>query len=369
MEIKLYLKMLQNSWWVVMLTALSATLAALVAAYFTTPIYSSSARYILSPSPAYIGGDVNYNLIYSLDTLDKRSIITTYAEVLNSPRLYSETVASLNLLESDLEEYTHVAVVFPETNIIDFTVTGPDPKLVALLTNSMGQTAVEYVENIYQIYDMGLLDPATVSADPISPQPLRDAGVAFVVGLALGIGLALLMELVRTPISNFMKQHNMDEISQAMNAITFKETLKDVAFASVNDLCLCFVHIEGLRDYMNVLPQPTLQVILRHITQTLKNQLRGNDLVARWDELDFSVLLSDTSGRAALNTMSRVQTALSIPIRVDVSGEDLELKPVIGIAEYRIGDDMVSLVKNTNWALDVAKKSNGLYLLKATEPI
>jgi diguanylate cyclase (GGDEF)-like protein len=369
MEIKLYLKMLQNSWWVVVLTALSATLAALIAAYFTEPIYSSSARYILSPNPAYIGGDVNYNLIYSLDTLDKRSIVTTYAEVLNSPRLYSETVVSLKLLESELTSYTHAAVVFPETNIIDFTITGPDPELVALLTNSMGQQGVAYVENIYPVYDMGLLDPATVPVEPISPKPWRDAGVAFVVGSALGVGLALLTELIRSPITNFMKQRKIDDVSLALKRDAFQDTLKDVTFASEKDLCLCFVHIEGLKEYIHVLPQPTLEIILRHITQTLKNQLRGNDLVGRWDELDFSVLLSDTSGKAATNTMNRVQTALSIPIKIDVSGEDLELKPKIGIAEYRIGDDMVSFVNNTNWALEVAKKNGGLYLLKSNEAI
>jgi diguanylate cyclase (GGDEF)-like protein len=369
MEIKLYLRMLQNSWWIVVLTALSATLAALIAAYLTTPIYSSSSRYIISPNPSYVGGDVNYNLIYSLDTLDKRTIITTYAEVLNSPRMYSETVASLKLSESDLTDYTHAAVVFPETNIIDFTVTGPDPKLVTLLTNAMGQHAVEYVEKLYQIYDMSLLDPAAVPTKPISPQPFRDAGVAVIVGMALGVGLALLRELLRAPIVNFMQKRKMDDISLAINRSSFEDSLKDVSFASTNDLCLCFVHIDGLRDYLNVLPQSTLQTILRHITQTLKNQLRGNDLVGRWDDLDFSVLLSDTSGQAAWNTMSRVQAALSIPIKIDVSGEDLDLSPKIGIAEYRVGDTKDSFVNNTNWALEVAKKDNGIYLLKATEAI
>lgn len=369
MEIKLYLRMLQNSWWVVVLTALAGTLAALIAGYFTEPIYSSSSRYIVSPDPSYIGGDVNYNLIYSLDTLDKRTIITTYAEVLNSPRLYSEAVASLKLLESDLTDYTYIAVVLPETNIIDFTVTGSDPELVALLTNTMAQQAVVYVENLYQVFNMSLLDPARVPTEPISPQPFRDAGVAFVVGTALGVGLALLQELLRAPITNFMQKRQLDDTSQAMNRSAFQDNLRDVSFASPQDLCLCFVHIDGLRDYLSVLPQSSLQTILRHITQTLKNQLRGNDLVGRWDDLDFSVLLSDTSGQAAWNTMNRVQTALSIPIKIDVSGEDLELSPKIGIAEYRIGDTMDSLVKNTNWALQVAKKSDGIYLLKATEPL
>ena len=98
-------------------------------------------------------------------------------------------------------------------------------------------------------------------------------------------------------------------------------------------------------------------------------EIRGNDLVARWDDLDFSVLLSDTSGQAALNTMNRIQAALSVPIKIDVSGDDLKLIPVIGIAEYRIGDNMDSFIENANWALEIAKKDEGVYLLKATEPI
>lgn len=361
--------MIQRGWWIVVLTALSAVLAALVSAYLTTPIYSSSARYIVSPNPIYLGGDVDYNLIYSLDTLDKRTIITTYAEVLNSPRIYSETIGSLGLKESDLVDYSYSATVFPETNIIEFTVMGPDPELVVLITNSVGQRAVDYVESLYQIYEMGLLDPATTPLVPISPRPLRDAGVALVVGLALGIGLALIRELLRAPIVNFLQQRKVEEMSQALNRSAFQETLRDVALASTNDFCLCFVHLEGLRDYLQVLPQSTLQNILRHVTQVLKNQLRGNDLVGRWDDLDFSVLLFETSGQAAWNTMSRVQAALSIPIKIDVSGEDLDLKPVIGIAEYRVGDTMASLTNNTNWALEVAKKSGGIYMLKATEAI
>jgi capsular polysaccharide biosynthesis protein len=369
MEIKLYLRMIQRSWWIVALTALSAVLAALISAFMTTPIYSSSSRYIVSPNPNILGGDVDYNLIYSLDTLDKRTIITTYAEVLNSPRIYAEVAQALGLNDYDLVDYAYSATVFPETNIIEFTVQGPDPELAALLTARIGERAVDYVEGLYPIYEMGLLDPATVPTTPISPQPIRDAGVALVLGLALGVGLALVSELLRSPLVNFMQHRKVDEMSQALNRPAFEETLKDAALGSIDDFCLCFVHLEGLRDYMNVLPQSTLQNIFRHVNQVLKNQLRGNDLVGRWSDLDFSVLLAETPGQAAWNTMNRVQAALSIPIKIDVSGDDLDLKPVIGIAEYRVGDTLTSLTNNTNWALEVAKKNSGIYMLKATEVI
>lgn len=369
MEIKLYLRMLQRGWWIIVLTTLSAVFAALAFSYASIPIYRASARYIISPNPSFLGGEVDYNLIYSLDTLDKRSIITTYSEVLNSPRIYKETIDLLGLKEVDLSNYSYAAVVLPDTNIIEFSVQGPDPNLVVTLINGMGQHAVEYVENLYQIYDMDLLDPAQIPVIPISPQPLRDASVSLVVGLALGVALTLLRELLRTPLINFMQKRNIDEMSHALKRSAFEDDLREIAFASTQDLCLCFVHVEGLRDYINILPQVTLENILRHITQVLKNQLRGNDLVGRWDDLDFSVLLSDTPGSAALNTMHRVQAALSIPIKLDFSGEDVDLSPVIGIAEYRVGDTSESLIQNTDWALDIAKKNKGIHLLRAKEVI
>ncbi len=70
-----------------------------------------------------------------------------------------------------------------------------------------------------------------------------------------------------------------------------------------------------------------------------------------------------------MNTMERVRMALLYPVPVDVSGEELLLDPQIGIAEYRVGDTPQTMIKNIQWALDVAKKNNGMYLLKATQPI
>jgi GGDEF domain-containing protein len=80
-------------------------------------------------------------------------------------------------------------------------------------------------------------------------------------------------------------------------------------------------------------------------------------------------LLSDTPGTAAMNTMERVRMALSYPVSIDVTGDELLLDPQIGIAEYRIGDTAQTMIKNIEWALDVAKKNNGMYLLKATQAI
>ncbi|HEX5836989.1 MAG TPA: diguanylate cyclase [Anaerolineales bacterium] len=367
MEVKLYLRMLQRSWWIIVITTLATLIAALVMAYLTPPTYQATARFIVSPSPTLITG--GSNLLNSLSTLDKRSIITTYAEILNSQRIYNDTISLLQLNNVDLSEYHYRAVALPDANIIEFSVTGPDRDTVYTLTNGIGQRAVEYVHGLYQVYELSVLDAAVPPTVPISPQPLRSAGVALVVGLALGVVLALIREMMRTPFENFIRQRNIDDLSGALNRRAFEQKLSEVAFASPNDFSLCVVHLNGLTDYINALPQSTLQRVLQGVTRVLRNQLRGNDLVGRWSDVDFIVLLSDTPGNAAMNTMERVRMALSYPVPVDVSGEELLLDPQIGIAEYRVGDTPQTMIKNIQWALDVAKKNNGMYLLKATQPI
>jgi diguanylate cyclase (GGDEF)-like protein len=187
------------------------------------------------------------------------------------------------------------------------------------------------------------------------------------VGFVLGAGLALLNELLRTPFRSFLQRRTIDEESMALNRATFENDLKDASVASSKDFCLCFVQLEGLREYVDILPQSTMENVLRKVTQVLREQLRGNDLVGRWDRLDFSVLLSGTSGDAALNTMNRVCRALTVPVPLEVSEEELHLQPKIGIAEYRVGDSDIMLIGHANEALERAKQNGNIHLLKAPE--
>lgn len=368
MEAKLYFHMLRRSWWIVVITMLAAVIAALVVSYLTPPTYQATSRFIVSPNASLLTGG-NNSMLNGLSTLDKRSIVTTYAEVLNSQRIYSEAVNLLQVDPATLDDYTYRAVPLPDANIIEFSVQGPNRDTVYVLANGIAQRAVEYVHSLYQVYDLVVLDPVSMPARPISPQPLRDSAIALVVGLALGVILALVRELIRTPIESFVQQRSLDEASQALNRRAFEQKLAETAFASSQDFSLCIVHLNGLAHYMHALPQATLHRLLRQVTKVLKNQLRGNDLVGRWAEQDFIVLLSDTPGNAAMNTMERVRMALSYPIPLDVSGDAILLDPQVGIAEYRVGDTAQSMLKNIQWALDVAKKNNGMYLLKATQPI
>lgn len=184
--------MLLKGWWIILLTLLVAVGVAYVASMMTDPVYRSSARFIVSPNP--IVND-NANLLRSLDTLDRTSIINTYAQVFGSNRIYGQAVDALGLDRENLAGYEVTAVGLPESNVLQVSVVGKNPDTVHKLVGQIGSESIAYVQELYFLYDVTLLDPASVPSRPISPNVTRNLSVAAVLGLVLGIGLALLYDI------------------------------------------------------------------------------------------------------------------------------------------------------------------------------
>src|SRR6266542_117987 len=107
MEFKLYLRMLQKGWWIILLTTLVALASSLVVSFLTAPRYSATARFIIIPSPS----------------------LKTSSEVINSNKILADSLASLNVDRSSIDDYTVQAVALPSSSVLELTVTGSDPKL------------------------------------------------------------------------------------------------------------------------------------------------------------------------------------------------------------------------------------------------
>src|SRR5215216_4693699 len=114
----------QRGWWIIVLATLAALNAALLMFFFATPMYESSASFVVSPTDAVTD---NGDLIYSIDTLSRRSVVATYAEVLNSGHVLEAAENALGITPDTLAGYDISAVVLPETNVLQLTVKGNDP--------------------------------------------------------------------------------------------------------------------------------------------------------------------------------------------------------------------------------------------------
>lgn len=342
MEIKMYLRMLQRGWWLVVLCPLVAMAVALTLDYISKPTYAATARYVVSPDAAIGDSDV----LDSINILDKRSIVTTYAAVLNSDTIFTQAIVDLKLDPVQVNGYLRSAIVLPETNVLEVSVEGFDPELTMMLNNGIGKQAITYIDGLNQGFNIRVLDPAQMPTVPIRPQPVRDISLAIVFGAVLGVSLAIIREQLISPIDAFVKRNTMDQDSGVFSRQYFDQKMDEILARSalIGYHTLGLVHLEGLVDYLDVIPKPLEQQVLRQIAKTLNNELRGNDMVGRWDGATFSVLLPGTSAKAAVITLGRVQTMLSGFINVGDT-EVIQLNPKIGLAE-RLGSEPSNVLRN-----------------------
>lgn len=364
MELQQYLRMLLRGWWIVALTVLASVSLALGASYIATPMYKSTARLVLGASTASAGTQATY----TIDAVSDRKIVTTYAEVLSSSRIFAESGTSLGMSAKELEDYKLLTVVAPEANILEVSVTGPDAAKVATLANGVAERTSDYIDSLYRPFDLNTLDMAVPAEEPYKPEPLKDTILAGALGLALGVVLAFLREYLVLPLAVFQQQTAIDGASSAYTRRYFHGRLEDeLADTSRRPLSLGLVRLTGLEETWETLPDPIRRRLLRHVTGTLRNELRGKDIVGRWEETGFSVLLPGISGREATRSLELIQNLLSEPIELETDGEMIRLSPRVGVATCTTDKPANWVVERAEAALERAQ-SSGFSFVSADLP-
>ncbi len=370
MEIRLYSQILRRGWWIIVLTALTALVVSLLVSYFTVPSYQAVAQLILSPSATQTTGrpDVSFQ---GISTLDSITVTTTYSEVMSSARIYNDAITFLELQPGDLKAYTYKATVLPNSSVIQLSVTGPDPKLAASLANAIGFETINFTRNLNQVITIDFLDRASPPALPSSPQPVRDAGLALLLGLIVGAVLAVLSEQLRISLEAFRQGLHLDNVTGVFNTKYFPTLVEDELARNPDDvLSIGILELSGLRDIFDTFPTTSLQRVFQKVTDTLRNELRGNDVIGRWNDYSFIVMLPNTSGVAATRIFERIYQALHEPMDLGQLGLKVELDAHVGGAEYGNNISASELFQKARNALEQAHKDreNPVYVWEMKNP-
>lgn len=358
MEIKLYFRMLQKNWWFIILTALLALSSSLAVSYVSIPQYSSVARFIIIPSASLTDGA---DVVRSLDTLDRRSVVATYAEVMNSSRIFESASQFIGTDPLTLvKQYKVQAVDLPDSSVLELTVSGPDPVLAAKLANAIGYQSITFTRGLNLIYDLNFLDTAIPAEFPFSPVPLRDGVVAIAIGVMAGVILAVLGEQIRVPIDAYRRRLRLDNATGLYNAAYFGRLLDGELIQNPDSVhAVGIVELSGLTDFLETLPPAGLQSLLVKVTETFQRELRGNDVVARWNETSFIVLLPTTDGPAASRTFNRIYQALTQPVNLSAYGVSVNFDPHIGGAVYSNKLSSEELLGKAKSSLEQSHRYNG----------
>ncbi|HEX6384829.1 MAG TPA: diguanylate cyclase [Anaerolineae bacterium] len=347
LQLQIFAHALRRNWWIVVLTAVTAVVAVLAFDLNASPVYRTSSRLLVVPNTSIFEGR---DLVYGLDSLNTRSIVFTYVEVANSRHIYNRALGEIGLEPLERGQYTHSAVALPDANVIEITVEGPDAETAALLNNTLAEETSEFVRETYDVYWLNMLDTAAIPPRPVSPTPARDASLALILGLVIGVGLAIARDQIQQPLTQTLKHwQTIDEGSSVFTRSHFENRLEHLLRANGHTIAFVLIQLDGLRDLM--LPRPIMKQLLHQVTARLQSELRGKDIIGRWNEYSFAVLMNDISRAEAARILERIQHNLSQPLRLYAGGEEILLQPRAGAIFNQGSNTMSLLVEQAETAL------------------
>ncbi len=204
MELRDYWRTIRRRWKVVVVCILLTVGAAGLLTWQTTPQYASSAQIFVSTSSAdvgdaSVGGQFATQRVASYaDLVDTRKLAERVAGDLGGDRYSAERVRS-----------AIKAVVVPDTVNLVITATDPDPVMARDVAQAYAEALSDLVAEIetpegkdVAPIRASVVDDADISDSPVSPQPMRNIGLGLVLGVLLGVGLAVLRELLDTTVTS-----------------------------------------------------------------------------------------------------------------------------------------------------------------------
>ena len=184
-------RVLQRQWWVILFAVLLAVGSTLVATARQERLYRASTLQVVVPSAELREPD---DLLRSVDTLDRRNLIATFARIPLTPESMERAAAALEKNEADFGDYSVETSVLPSTNVLRIEVEGPDPERTAALANALAVVTQNQSHEMYHIFQIETLARASAPRSPFRPDLRRNLVAGLVLGLILGVAAAFLAE-------------------------------------------------------------------------------------------------------------------------------------------------------------------------------
>ncbi|MDI6101301.1 polysaccharide biosynthesis tyrosine autokinase [Actinoplanes sp. NEAU-A12] len=203
MDLRDYIRIARKRWWMLLTAVLLSLGIATLVTMQTTPLYATSVTFFITTpntgvSDAYQGG------------LFSQQRVRSYQDLLTSDRLAVLVAMDrrLGLTPAEVRERISAEAV-PETVLLRATVTDTSVErsqqvataLAVRFKNRVESLETPLGQQISSVKVEVVAGPET-SDGPVSPRPVRSLAVAAVLGLLVGLGAAILRELLDTTVKS-----------------------------------------------------------------------------------------------------------------------------------------------------------------------
>jgi capsular exopolysaccharide synthesis family protein len=297
LDLRDYFRILVKRWRLLLIPTLLCVAAGVGTTVAATPIYQASAQLFIS---VQAGTDVT-SLAQGNSFSQGR--VPSYAEIVTSPSVTRAVVDQLKLdITPEQLAGQITAEVPPSTVLINLSVTDTQAKRAADIANAVAKRFATVVEELERPVGTGrtpvklsVTQPARSPDSPVAPKPAQNISLAFLLGLSLGVGLAVLRESLDTSVKS------TDDLARAagvpaLGAIVFdRQAAKNVVVTNGDPhspRAEAFRQLRTNLQFVDVDRQPELIVITSPVPNEGKTTTAVN-LAASLAEVDISVCLVD----------------------------------------------------------------------------
>jgi capsular exopolysaccharide synthesis family protein len=224
-ELRDYVRMLRRRWRLVVFLTLIGIAAATAATAAQPREYTARADLFVSAQDRATAGDLSSAYSGGLFT---QARVKSYVSIVQSLKVAQLVKDDLNLdIDADQLQKKIAASAPLDQVIIHVTAQDGDPAIAQQIANSVGKVLPGLVDSLEQPANGGpspvrvsVVQEADLPTQPTSPRPTLNLVLGLLVGLALGVGAAVLRETLDTSVN---RREQVEEILNApvLGAVSF----------------------------------------------------------------------------------------------------------------------------------------------------
>ncbi|HET8617228.1 MAG TPA: polysaccharide biosynthesis tyrosine autokinase [Actinomycetales bacterium] len=202
MELRDYIGVLRKRWLLVTLLTVLCLAGAAAATFAMTPKYQADTQLFVSTQ----AGDDASQLLQGSSFSQQR--VKSYADIVTSPKVLQPVVENLGLTTNARELAKQVSAEAPlDTVLINVSVRDVSPTRAQQIANAVSKQFIDVVQELEKPQGNGttpvkvsIVQPAELPQAPVTPNKKLNLALGLLVGLALGVGIAVLRETLDTSV-------------------------------------------------------------------------------------------------------------------------------------------------------------------------
>lgn len=327
MELRDYVRILHRSWVLIVVATLLGLLVAAGYSLLTAPKYQASTQlYVSVRTEGAATGDLVQGTTFA------RQVVASYVDIVNTALVLEPVIDELGIEVTSAQLAPRVAASSPlNTVLIDITVTDNDPEQAARIANATAASFTSVVQDNLEKpagADAGpspvqirTVQPAVVPTSPTSPNVPLNLVLGALIGLALGIGVAVLRTVLDTRIHSL---HDIEAITDAplLGGITYDaeaETRPLIVHADPrNPRAESFRSLRTNLQFLNIDGGPRVFVISSAGPGEGKSTTAAN----------LAISLAETGARVAL---------IDADLRLPKVSEYMGIEGIVGLTDVLVG--------------------------------